>query len=163
MNFTCSGTIKKVTVTGKKLDDSQRKPIKLQIWRLENATEWGRYHRINNIELLSSICRMDMLKKIMMFPRVGINEYECTLKNRQMSVKPGDILGIELPPKPKTNFELYSVTESRLTNFIFERAREFEPRSYTIDLCNRTSETTALPLVRVEVELPPNPGISFKN
>ena len=161
MNFTCSGTIKKVMITGIKQDGDQRRPMKLHIWRLENSTEWGRYRRINNIELPSNVCEMNVLKKMMTFHRIGISEYGCTLKNMiQMPVEPGDILGIELPPKPKANFELYSVTESRPTNFIFERARELS--SYTIDLCNRTNETTALPLVRVKVELSSTSGIFFK-
>ena len=157
MNFTCNGTIKKVTVTGIKQDGDRRpmRNMKLQIWRLETATEWGRYHRNYSIELPSS-CKMNMLKVIMMFDRIGI--YECTLRsNLQMSVKPGDILGIELPPKPNANLQLYSVTDSGLTNYIFERARG-DLQSSTIDLCNKTNETTTLPLVRVEVK-PSRPGM----
>ena len=155
MNFTCSGVIKMVTVTGVLKQGGQRKPIKLQTWRPENANEYGRYHQVNSIELPSNVCKMDKLKK-MMFRQTDIqfSEYVCTLKNEvQMLVEPGDILGLEIPTKPNANFELYSLTESGLTNYIFERTRDLQLS--TIDLCNRTNETTVLPLIRVTVEVNP--------
>ena len=83
-----------------------------------------------------------------------IYEYECTLKkNEQISVKSGDILGIKLPPSHNANFELYSVTESGLTNYIFEQDHFsiIDSTSASTDLCNRTTETTAQPLIRIEV------------
>ena len=159
MNFTCRGTTMKVIVAGKPQNgrppnNMTRRPIKLQIWRLENSTivEHGRYRRVNNIDLTPNICRGNM-NEIRTFG--GINVYSCTLKSSaQISVEPGDILGIELPPKPRANLELYSVTESGLTNYIFERASACQ--SCIIDLFNRsrTIETTVhvLPLVRVEVK-----------
>ena len=147
-----------VTVTGMLKRGDQRKPIKLQTWRPENATEYGRYHQVNSIELPSNVCKMDKLKK-MMFQQTDIqfSEYVCALKNDvQMLVEPGDILGLEIPTKPNANFELYSLTESGLTNYIFERTRDLQLS--TIDLCNRTNETTVtvLPLVRVTVKVNPS-------
>ena len=156
MNFTCSGAIKMVTVTGMLKRGGQRKPIKLQTWRPGNATEYGRYHQVNSIELPSNVCKMDKLKK-MMFQQTDIqfSEYVCVLKNDvQMLVEPGDILGLEIPTKPNANFELYSLTESGLTNYIFERTHDLQLS--TIDLCNRTNETTVLPLVRVTVKVNPS-------
>lgn len=119
-------------------------------------TEYGWYRKVNSIELPSNVCRKNKLKKIMMFRHNGIrfNEHECTLKNEvQMLVEPGDILGLEIPTKPNANFELYSLTESGLTNYIFERKHDLQLS--TIDLCNRTNETTVLPLIRVTVEVNP--------
>ena len=139
---------------GRPPNNMTRRPIKLQIWRLENSTivEHGRYRRVNNIDLTPNICRGNM-NEIRTFG--GINVYSCTLKSSaQISVEPGDILGIELPPKPRVNLELYSVTESGLTNYIFERASACQ--SCIIDLFNRsrTIETTVhvLPLIRIEVK-----------
>ena len=149
MNFTCSGTIERVIVAGIRRKDNQT-PMRLQIWRPENTlTEDGiRYHRVKNIALSSSICKM--FKTIRMLRDINnstIMVYECTLKkNIQILVEPGDILGIGLPPERKANFELYSVTESRLTSYIFERGHD------SIHLSNRTSETTVQPLIRVEVD-----------
>ena len=146
----------KVIVAGKPQNgrlpnNMMRKPIKLQIWRLrENSTvvEHGRYHRVNSIDLTPSICCNNMNE----IRRIGsISIYNCTLKSSaRTSVGPGDIIGMDLPSERRTNFVLYSVTESGLTNFIFERTRDRQ--SPTIDLSNRTNETTVLPLVRVEVK-----------
>ena len=144
MNFTCSGTIVQVIVAGRPMQrDSEDNPqhVRLQIWRSENTTEHGiGYYRIQNIALPPSICeRMGMLG--------DVRTFICTLKtNMQIPVEPGDILGIGLPPKPKANFELYSVTESRLTNYIFERGLE------STTLSNRTSKTTVQPLIRVKID-----------
>ena len=147
----------KVIVAGKPQNgrlpnNMMRRPIELQIWRLENSTvvEHGRYHRVNSISLLPGICRDNMFEN----RTIGsISVYNCTLKSdAQILVEPGDIIGIDLPPKQRANFELYSVTESGLTNFIFERIRDRQ--SCIIDLSSRTwsIETTVLPLVRVEVK-----------
>lgn len=151
MNFTCSGTIEKVTVAGIRHKDNQT-PVRLQIWRPENTlTEDGiRYRRVKNIELSSSICKMfKMTRMLRDINNNTIPVYECTLKkNMQILVEPGDILGIGLPPERKANFELYSVTESRLTNYVFERGL-----GSTV-LPNRVSETTVhwLPLIRMKVD-----------
>ena len=159
MNFTCRSTIVKVIVAGRPQNgglqnNMMRKPMKLQIWRLENPTIVdGRYQRAENINLMFNICREINVNEIRINLYNNISIYECILKkNVQVSVEPGDIIGIELPPEPIANFELYSVTESGLTNYIFERTRDH--RSFIIDLCNRTIEATVLPLVRVEVNPP---------
>ena len=148
MNFTCSGTIEKVSVVG--VRQSGNKRMKLQVWRPDNGT---RYHRVNSIELSSSVCKM-WKKRGMVHD--DINKYECTLKNNeQISVNSGDILGIKLPPRHNVNFELYSVTESGLTNYIFEQDHFSiidHGTSASTDLCNRTKEITAQPLIRIEVK-----------
>ena len=152
MNFTCNGTLVEVTVVGRRRNNTEdsRRYVRLQIWRSENTTKHGiRYYRVQNISLLPGICeRMGMLRNI---PR-----YLCTLrKDMQTLVEPGDILGIELPPKRDANFEIYSVTESRLTNYIFKRDRS----STIFDLCKRIKETSSLPLIRIKINSS-YPGIS---
>ena len=159
MNFTCRSTIVTVIVAGRPQsgglqNNMMRKPMKLQIWRLENPTIVdGRYQRAENINLMFNICSEINVNEIRINLYNNISIYECILKkNVQVSVEPGDIIGIELPPEPIANFGLYSVTESGLTNYIFERTRD--RRSFIVDLCNRTIEATVLPLVRVEVNPP---------
>ena len=91
------------------------------------------------------------MNKIIINPRCNISIYGCILRESvQVSVEPGDIIGIELPPEQRANFKLYSVTETGLTNYIFKPRPDYQ--SSTIDLSNRTIETTVLPLVRVEVK-----------
>ena len=151
MNFTCSGTIVRVTVAGmsKKINDGinqrNRSAMNLQIWR-ENTTKNGRYHKAEDISL-PSVCKMNMLKKRVSRMCNGIGVYyECTLwMNMKISVESGDILGIKLPPRRNANFELY-FTESLLTNYIFERALPS-----TIDLSSRINETAVRPLITIEV------------
>ena len=155
MNFACRGTITRVTVAGKQQNmscgDATCEPMKLQIWRLENSTVVDRgYQRVGNINLTFNItinCSTDN----------NISIYECILnQNEQVSVEPGDILGIELPQK--ANFKLYSLTESGLTNYIFECKPDSQQSTGTIDLSNRTwsNETTVRPLVSVHVEMKPS-------
>ena len=148
MNFTYSGTIEKVSVVGMQQNGNKRR-VKLQIWRPYYGT---RHCRVNTIELSFKTWK----KRGMVCD--DIYEYECTLKkNEQISVKSGDILGIKLPPSHNANFELYSVTESGLTNYIFKQDHSSTIDSTSasttkvFDLRNRTTETTAQPLIRIEV------------
>ena len=152
MNFTCAGTTKKVTVVGKR-QNNMREPMKLQIWRLENSTAVdgrARYQRVENIDLTFNICSDTNVSEIMINRR-NISIYGCILRESvQVSVEPEDIIGIELPPEQRANFKLYSATGSGLTNYIFKPKPDYQ--SSTIDLSNRTIETTVLPLVRIEVK-----------
>ena len=157
MNFTCSGTIVKVTVAGILRHRDSQNHGRLQIWRPENKTEGGiKYRRVKSIALSSSICKM--FKMIRML-RDNINNnnitvYKCTLKkNKQIPVESGDILGVEPPREHNANFELYSITESTLTSYIFEHGL-----SFTALGSRRINESTAQPLIRIEVD-PSRPGI----
>ena len=161
MNFTCCGTMTKVTVAGKQQNmscgDATCEPMKLQIWRLENSTVEGRYQRVGNINLTFNITMTHSTDN-----NNVISTYECILnKSVQVLVKPGDILGIELPPERKANFKLYSLTESGLTNYIFERTPDSQQS--TIDLSNRMNETTVLPLVSVHVEVKPSSTLQLSS
>ena len=136
MNFTCRGTIEKVTVVGKRQEGPN--PMQLQIWRpVEDITE--HYHRVNNISLSPAICMS--LKDI--FRDVCI--YECK-PNDIMQVLPGDILGIELPHRHDVNFELYSI-KSRVTSYTFERDKS----TTTLDLNDRIETTMTKPLIRPKI------------
>ena len=151
MNFTCNGTIDKVIVTGRSLDnDIGNQSLKLQIWRKNADSESERkklgpwYYRINEIAL-PSICEMNMLKETMEFVG-GTFIYECTLNiSRKINVTIGDILGLELPTS--TDFELYSLTKCKLPSYVFT---EHSLSSIT-DLNKGLKKNIAQPLIRVEV------------
>ena len=142
MNFTCRGTIEKVTVVRKTQEGPN--PMQLQIWRpAENITE--HYHRVNNISLSSGICMP--LKDIFCD---GIPVYECK-PNNIMQVLPGDILGIELPHRHNASFELYSITKSQVTSYTFKRDKS----TTTLDLNNGTEKNMTQPLIRPKINSKP--------
>ena len=145
MNFTCNGTVEKVMVAGKIQKGSNRIPMQLQIWRPENnITE--QYRRVNNISLSPMSDSLNSIGKLRIIDDV-IPVYECKL-NMKVLVEPGDILGIELPHRRNTGFELYSITESQLTNYIFKHGQS----NTTLDLSKSDKETTSQPLIRLEIK-----------
>ena len=133
MNFTCDGTITNVTVGGHGVLQPGRRPnqrIRLRIWK-EGATDPGVYHRSEKtIFLEPSTCRSDEQNKRRF--------YVCRLMiGRQVSVEPGDILGIELPPRNVTDFELHSVSAPGMTNYIFRGTN----LPLMVDLYDRMNKT----------------------
>ena len=132
MKFTCNGTIMSVTVRG--AVRSGNETMKLSIWK-ENATEPGVYHKSKKIVLARSMCNR---------PR----RYTCQLSDgMQVSVEPGDILGIEVPPRNAADFELDSVSVPGLTSYIFD-GTDLPP---TVDLCDGIDETEVQPLIMLGI------------
>lgn len=139
MNFTCDGIITNVTVGGHGVIQPGRslnQRIKLRIWK-ENATDPGVYHRSKKTIFLElSTCHSNEQNKRRF--------YVCRLRvGKQVSVEPGDILGIELPPRDVTDFELHSVSAPGMTNYIF-RGTILPPM---VDLCDRNGEIRVQPLI----------------
>ena len=147
MKFICSGTVVQVIVGGVRLIEMGNQSMKLQIWR-QNKTESGRYFRIDEIALPSA-CKMNKLVQSSSVSRMFRDiAYDCILKHssRSVTVKSGDILGIELPPEHIADFELYSLTECMVSNLIFE-----SNLPSTIDLHSGDVENAAQPLIRILV------------
>ena len=110
MNFTCADTITRVSVGGMILSGNQKMKLKLRIWK-KNATEPGIYHRSGKTIVLA---RNNVM--------CNTSNRRCTLQlmgGKQISIEPGDILGIEIPPSDMANFQLHSVPAPGLTNHIF--------------------------------------------
>ena len=83
----------------------------LSIWR-ERSSGAGTYDRISGIEL--GICgTQDPV------PLVMSNIYECILP-QIVSVQPGYIVGIELPPETESKFRLYFNSQGGQTNYVFD-------------------------------------------
>ena len=129
MNFTCNGTITGMTVVGEKRSNGSQR-MKLNVWREDES---GFFYKAEEFSLSPDICR-----KFENYNKV----FNCQLSVKmRVSVGPGDILGIELPRQNVANFELYSVPESGLTNYIFYgRKHNF---SHAIDLSTHTGPTLA--------------------
>ena len=132
MNFTCDGTITRVTVGGMRRSGNQTMKLKFRIWK-KNATEPGIYHRSGKAIALAVNSIMCKIRR-------------CTLQLmgvKQISVEPGDILGIEVPPHDDADFELHSVPAPGLTNYIF---RDTNLRS-RVDLDDSIREIEVQPLI----------------
>ena len=128
--------------------------ILLQIWRKGN---FKNYKKVKDIEL-PSMCdspdggRLNILERCGMMRPNCVNIYGCTLKgNFKVKVEAEDILGITLPPKNRTRFELY-FKNSMVSNYIFEHS----PLSITINLSNHTNQTAVQPLIIVDIKEPGN-------
>ena len=134
MKFTCNGTITKVTVGGVMRSGNQRMKLKLRIWK-ENANKLGIYHRSGKeiVLALNNMCNERCMFQLM--------------SEKQISVEPGDILGIELPPSEDADYELHSVPAPWLTNYIFKATN----LPSTVDLCKRIDETKEKPLIMFEI------------
>ena len=120
--------------------------LKLRIWK-ENATEPGIYHRSgkeivlarnnNNVMCRNRRCTLQLMEK------------------KQISVEPGDILGIEIPPSDVANFQLHSVRAPGLTNYIFKTT----DLPSTVNLCKRIGEIKMRPLIMLGINT--NSGIHY--
>ena len=143
MKFTCNGTITRIIVLGEKRPNGNER-TKLIVWR-ENETGFF-YKSDQEISLSPDIC-----SKFENYDKA----FNCQLPvEMRVSVEPGDFLGIQQPRKNASNFELYSVPQPRLTNYIFTRLNLLP---HTIDLCTYSGPNiTMQPLIRIRVE--PDPG-----
>ena len=113
MTFGCNGTIVRVIIAVKNRHGRQQLYPKVQIWR-EDETQTGIYYRQGaDIQIIDDnpMCLDDQ--------RDG-EIFRCTLNESfQISVQPGDILGLELPPENLVEFDIYFKPGGAL-NCIFE-------------------------------------------
>ena len=110
MNFTYNATIVGFLVAGRGLS---REPYsKIQVWR-QNSSQVGVYYKVEpdiNIVNIDIVCVSSI--------RVVANVRSCILNDEyQVSVQPGDILGLELP---QTNQDEFFFVSGGPKNYIFE-------------------------------------------
>ena len=113
MNFTYNATIAGFIVAGRMLN---REPYsKIQIWR-QNSSQFGVYYRIQpdiDIVNIDIVCVSAI--------RVVNNVHSCILNDEyQVSVQPGDILGLELPQTNQDDDSEIFFTSGGPKNYIFE-------------------------------------------
>ena len=112
ISFTCSGTVTGWRAAGEiRLVESFLTNSVLSIWR-ERSSGSRTYDRVSGIEL--GICGGEDTA-----PLVMSNIYECILP-QTVSVEPGYIVGIELPPENESKFRLYFNSQGGQTNYVFE-------------------------------------------
>lgn len=144
MNFTCNGTLVGFTFAGINRHKGQQDP-KIQIWR-KNISEPSAYHRIGPaiaINISQTDACADGLPKIPMYKRT----YLCVLNEvYQVSIQPGDILGLQLPPSHDNDFDILFTKGRGPMNYIFCR-----PLNSTVQLSERELEAQQLPQISLSL------------
>ena len=139
LRFGCIGTIVRMVVA---VDNKrgQHSP-KLQIWR-EDKAQTGIYHRQGaEIQIIDDnpACIRD---------RRSHDVFRCTLNEMYyISVQPGDILGLELPPRKDVDFDIY-FTPGGPTSYIFEGKL-----NSTVNISEAADESNYLPQISLVVIL----------
>ena len=129
MKFGCFGTIVRFTVAI--FDNGGSQHPKIQIWR-ENETQPGLYHKLRPSDIQIRNSNIQCYKK-----RFNNRIFQCTLKeNFQISVQPGDFLGLEIPPINKDDYEIYFKLGGP-TNLVFQGQLES-----TVDLSTEPYNAT---------------------
>lgn len=135
LTFGCNGTIVRLTVAVAADSNSERgqSAPKIQIWK-ENGSL---YQKLGpEILILNSSCEDLMLNE---------GKFQCTLsESARVSVQPGDILGIEIPPVDNGYKILFINASSHKTN-----TRIFLQRlpSSTLNLSEADNITSHLPQI----------------
>ena len=117
MKFGCVGTI--VGFTAAVLDDSGsqlQQPLKIQVWR-KSECQPGLFFKIDDVQIWHSNSRTACYQNT---STLSSKTFQCTLReDLQISVQPGDILGLEIPPINKNDFEIYFKAGGP-TNYVFQ-------------------------------------------
>ena len=141
INFTCCETLVAFTFTGINRRRGQQDPM-IQIWRT-NASNPDAYYKTGpSIPVnTDSVACADGL------PMVVSRTYFCILnKDYQISVQPGDILGLEIPPTNIFDFDIL-FTRGGSTNYIFNKPLI---HNSTIKLSETTTTVPQIPQVSFE-------------
>ena len=105
MNFTCHGTIVGWTVTGERVQCKTQYP-EFQIWRADPSQGSDYYYKPGQdipVNPDGSACEI--------VTKTCGQIFQCTLRaDYQVSVQPGDVLGVELPPSNSSGFYLYFIS-----------------------------------------------------
>ena len=144
MNFTCNQTrLAGFTFSGKDQRKGEEQDPMIQIWR-ENGCQLGTYYRTGPPipihfpgDNSRKVCA-DGAIKLKMISRT----YWCILREDfQITIQPGDILGLELPSPSDDDFELF-FTSGGPTNLVFH-----QPLNTTVNLSNHGEEVQQKPQI----------------
>ena len=157
MNFVCSGSIVGFTVAMNPKAGASKHPL-IQIWRSTHSShsvtvQQSReesYHREGfGIPLHEGVCVGGLVRV-----EESSEVFHCKLnESAQVSVQPGDILGLELPQGNRLNVSVLTFAKvlKGPTNFVFEPLLPL-PTTTTVQLCDRASTNQELPQITLDVE-----------
>ena len=134
LTFGCTGTIMRLTVAVANRAQVDNNPVqeqtapKIQIWRKKSDL----YHKAGpEISIFESLCVTEFQDGTCLW-----NE------EARVSVQPGDILGLEIPPTNDDGYEILFTTDDEYKTYIFQRQI-----SSTVNLSEADSITNHLPQI----------------
>ena len=148
MKFVCNGTINGYTVAMRRKGGQQHPRI--QVWRRnETHDQIGVYHKVG-----SGIPINESFTCIAGPTEIVDDVFDCDLlEGSGISVQPGDIFGLELPPaNDDSGVILFASVTNGPTNYdivLFEQQLD----STTAMLSNSTSMSEELPLITLRLEV----------
>lgn len=145
MSFTCNGILVGFSFSGiNRLMVGEQDPI-IQIWR-KNISEPGiNYHKIGH-----TIAVDISSKDVVCADRIKIasRTYWCILNDDyRLSVQPGDILGLELPPAYDNDFDILFTRGRGPKNYVFHQ----QLNSTMVNLSENYEEIQQLPQIAFSV------------
>ena len=136
MNFTCCETLVAFTFVGINRQKGRQDPM-IQIWRT-NASHPGAYYKTGPsipVNTDNIVCADGL-------PDIAFRTYLCILnKDYQVSVQPGDALGLEIPNTNNDDFDIL-FTRGGPTNYVFNKRL-----NSTIKLSETTTTVPQLPQI----------------
>ena len=152
MNFTCIGKLVGFAFTGINRHEGEQDP-KVQIWRQkcsQNLTESqpGVYHKIGPAIAVNisqdAVCADGI-------PKIASRTHWCILNEAfQVSIQPGDILGLELPPSNDNDFDILFTRGGGPTNYAFHQRLQ-----YSANISNRDSVVQVQQIPQITFTLTP--------
>ena len=147
MHFTCHGTIVSWTVTGERVQSGNQYP-EFQIWRADPSRGSDYYYKPGQdipINPDGSACEI--------VTKTCGQIFQCRLRaDYQVSVQPGDILGVELPQVTVSGFHLYfisiSIPEKTQDHYIYRRQLQSSVHTSSYSLRQSSDQL----LISVEIE-----------
>ena len=153
MRFTCDDTISiaELTVVGKLIKNGTSNPT-LQLWRQRNTRLRYRLRRgsSNMIELNPVEC--ECCSRLNVSESEELDLVQCTFPGTitdDIQVQAGDIIGIEIPPKADTSFEIY-FSNSTEVNLLFFR-RQYTPGDNITLSDNNMIVSNKQPQIKLEI------------
>ena len=144
MNFTCSQRILAFYFGGTNRQGGQQDPM-IQIWR-ENSSMPGNYYKIERpipVNISDIVCADGLPRPLTNPP--SQRSFLCILnKDYQVSVEPGDILGLEIPSTDDDDFDIWFTSGGPL-NYIFDTEL-----NSTIELSENSTTEAQLPQISFE-------------
>lgn len=144
MNITCNGILVGFSFSGINRRVVGEQDPMIQIWR-ENISEPGVYHKIGHaitVDISSEdvVCA-DRIK-------IPSRTHWCILNDDyRLSVQPGDILGLELPPMHDNDFDILFTRGRGPNNYVFHQ----QLNSTMVTLSDNHEEIQQLPQIAFSV------------
>ena len=146
MTLTCNGTLVGVRVSGE--PNSGSEVPRVLIWRKNTSAGGEIYYKVEPEIVLNILtCCGEAVRE------TSDNMYEIRLpvESQQVSVQPGDLLGLQLPPRNDSNFDLYFTTGGPVNfNFVGRIGSSID---LSTDDVRWTRNVTQLPQISIMIVL----------